>query len=101
MIQLALTVMVLQAFLRGGHWWWYAVAAHAVVDFTTPAVLRLAGQRWGSQTGMLLAEGLVAVYAVLAVWLIAALRPPRKDAAPPLADPVTPEPEKIEVPPAP
>jgi hypothetical protein len=31
LIQLALTVLVLQAFLRGRRWWWYALAAHTVV----------------------------------------------------------------------
>src|SRR6516165_3587724 len=43
-IQLALTVMVLQSFLRGGRWWWYALAAHTLVDFTTVGLLRIAGQ---------------------------------------------------------
>src|SRR6516162_7343665 len=33
-IQVALAVLVLQAFLRGRRWWWYALAAHTVVDFT-------------------------------------------------------------------
>ena len=48
LIQLALTVLVLQAFLRGRRWWWYAVAAHTAVDFTTVAALSLAGARWGA-----------------------------------------------------
>jgi len=101
LIQLGLTVLVLQAFLRGRRWWWYAVAAHTVVDFTTPAVLRLAAERGWAQAGMLLAEGLVGVYAVLAVWLIVALRPTPKEVAPPPADPVPSGPEGQEPAPAP
>jgi uncharacterized membrane protein YhfC len=92
LIQLALTVLVLQAFLRGGRWWWYALAAHTVVDFTTVAVLSLAAARWGAPAGMLLTEGLVAVYAVLAVWLVAALRPPWNLVALPSAGPGPSEP---------
>jgi uncharacterized membrane protein YhfC len=84
-IQVGLTVVVLQAFVRGRRWWWYALAAHTLVDFTSVAVLTLAGNQWGRQAGMLLTEGLVGVYAVLAVWVILALRPAEKG-------PVTPEP---------
>ena len=94
-IQVALTVLVLQAFVRGRRWWWYALGAHTLVDFTTVGVMVLAGKAWGQQTGMLLTEGLVGVYAVLALWLIAALRPGQKDlapcaAAPPAAAPSAP-----------
>jgi hypothetical protein len=71
------------------------------VDFTTPAVLRLAAERGWAQAGMLLAEGLVGVYAVLAVWLIVALRPTPKEVAPPPADPVPSGPEGQEPAPAP
>jgi uncharacterized membrane protein YhfC len=76
-IQVALTVMVLQAFLRGSRWWWYALAGHTLVDFTTVALLHQARQSWGwgLQTSTLLTEGLVSAYAVLGLWLIAALRP--------------------------
>jgi uncharacterized membrane protein YhfC len=73
-IQMALTVMVLQAFLRGGRWWWYALGAHTLVDFTTVALLRIAGQAWGTQIGAVLTEVLVGVYGVVALWLIAKLR---------------------------
>jgi uncharacterized membrane protein YhfC len=86
-IQVALTVLVLQAFVRGRRWWWYALGAHTVVDFTTVAVLRLASGRWGRQAGMLCTEGLVAGYALLGLWLIAVLRPGPKAPAPPEAAP--------------
>src|SRR5690349_831292 len=69
-IQVALTVLVLQAFLRGRRWWWYALGAHTLVDFTTVGLVALAGKAWGQQAAMLLAEGLVGVYAVLGLWLI-------------------------------
>jgi len=73
-IQVALTVLVLQTFVRGRCWWWYALGAHALVDFTSVAVLRLASKAWGRQAGMLAVEGLVTVYALFAFWLIVSLR---------------------------
>jgi uncharacterized membrane protein YhfC len=85
-IQVALAVLVLQAFVRGRRWWWYALAAHTLVDFTSVAVPRLTAGLWGQQTGLLLAEGLVTVYALLALWIILALRrEPDGAALPPVA----------------
>jgi len=69
-IQVALTLMVLYAFSRGRRWWWYAVGAHTLVDFTTVAFLRLGAKPWGQRPAMLATEGLVAVYALLALWFI-------------------------------
>jgi uncharacterized membrane protein YhfC len=100
-LQLALTVLVLQPFLRGGHWWCYAVAAHTVVDFTAVAVPLLTPKNWGTQAAMLLTEGLITVYAVLAVLLIVALRPPRKEVALPSTDPGPSNPEGNEPAPGP
>jgi uncharacterized membrane protein YhfC len=74
-IHIALSVMVLQALRRGAQWWWYALAAHTVVDFTTVGLLRQGTTVLGSTPAMIATEGLVAVYAALAVWLIMALRP--------------------------
>jgi uncharacterized membrane protein YhfC len=85
-IQVALAVLVLQAFVRGRRWWWYALAAHTLVDITTVAVLRLTAGPWGQQAGFLLTEGLVTVYALLALWIIRALRrEPEGTALPPAA----------------
>jgi uncharacterized membrane protein YhfC len=81
-IQVALTVLVQQAFVRGRRWWWYALGAHTLVDFTTVGLGRLAVGRWGQSAGMLLTEGLVGVYAALALWLIVALRPGQTALAP-------------------
>jgi len=80
-IQVGLAVMVLQAFIRGPHWWWLAVSAHTLVDFTTPALLRFGTKVWGKETGLLATEGLVGVYALLALWFIAAMRPEREGPA--------------------
>jgi uncharacterized membrane protein YhfC len=81
-IQVALAVMVLQAFVRGRRWWWYALGAHTLVDFTSVAVLRLTGGIWGQRAGLLL----VTVYALLALWIIRALRhEPAGAALPPAA----------------
>src|SRR5262249_47674038 len=48
-IQVGLTVLVLQAFVRGRRWWWYALGAHTLVDFTTVGVMVLTGKVWGQQ----------------------------------------------------
>jgi uncharacterized membrane protein YhfC len=82
-IQVALAVLVLQAFLRGRRWWWYAVAAHTLVDFSTVAVLSLAAKVWGRAAAMLVVEGLVTIYALLAFWLIVTLRPGEQEAGVP------------------
>ena len=76
-LQVALTVLVLQAFLRGARWWWYALAAHTLVDFTTVAVMHQAREawKWGLGPASLLTEGLLTVYALVGAWLIAVLRP--------------------------
>jgi uncharacterized membrane protein YhfC len=74
-IQVGLTVLVLQAFSRGRRWWWYALGAHTLVDFSTVGLLKLVGDAWGQRTGMILTELVVTVYALIALWLIAALRP--------------------------
>jgi uncharacterized membrane protein YhfC len=78
-IQVGLSVVVLQAFQRGKRWWWYALGAHTLVDFTSVAVLKLATTAWGRQTGALISEALVGLYALLALWLIIWLRPGEED----------------------
>lgn len=92
-IQVALTVLVVQAFHRGRRWWWYALAAHTLVDFTSVGVLVATAKLWGPQTAKLLTEALVALYALLSLWLILKLRPrPDKPDPVPLADPTLPIP---------
>jgi uncharacterized membrane protein YhfC len=88
-IQVGLAVLVLQAFLRGRRWWWYAVGAHTLVDFTTVALLSQATKVWGQAAAMLATEGLVTAYALLALWLIVALRPGEREAVVPGAGDLT------------
>jgi uncharacterized membrane protein YhfC len=88
-IQVALAVMVLQAFPRGRRWLWYAVAAHTVVDFTTVAVLTLVTKAWERTAAMLMVEALVTVYALLGLWLIMTLRPGEEEAVVPGAGDLT------------
>ena len=68
-LQMCLTVIVLQAFTRGRiYWLWLAVAAHAIVDALAVYVLG----RWGA----LPAEGVLTVMGLLAIAVIFALRRP-------------------------
>jgi uncharacterized membrane protein YhfC len=75
-IQMGLSVMVLQAFLRGFRWWWWALAAHTVVDFTAVGLMRLAGPHWGPIPATIAVEVLVTLYAVAAILLVRAIRDP-------------------------
>jgi len=78
-IQVGLTVMVLQAFLQGGRWWWYALGAHTLVDFTTVGFMQWASKAWGQTTAMVAVEGLVAIYALLAFWFILSMQPRQEE----------------------
>jgi uncharacterized membrane protein YhfC len=75
-IQVGLTVMVLQAFVRGRRWWWYALGAHTLVDFTTVGCLQVVGKSWGPAASLLAVEGLATVYALAALWFTSTMRPP-------------------------
>jgi len=72
-IQMALSLLVLQAFVRSARWWWYALAAHTGVDFSSVLLVRYATETWGQTTGMLIGEGLVTLYGLLAVWIVVRL----------------------------
>jgi uncharacterized membrane protein YhfC len=78
---LAFSVMVMQSFLRGRRWWWYALAGHTLLDFGSVAVLKLATARWGETFGILAAEAFVTAFALPCLWLIVALRPRAGQAA--------------------
>jgi len=69
-VQVGLTVMVWQTFVQGRRWWWYALGAHTLVDFTTVGLMRLGVRAWGQGAALLATESLVTVYAVLAIWFI-------------------------------
>ncbi|HET7010391.1 MAG TPA: YhfC family glutamic-type intramembrane protease [Anaerolineales bacterium] len=76
-IQIALSVIVLQAFVRrlGGLWFLAAVAWHALVD----AVAVYAGVVWGisagSVTGAVASEALVGLFALASLLILLRLRP--------------------------
>ena len=70
----ALSVMVLEAFRRGPRWWWYALAAHTLVDFTAPGLLHVGAKWWGQSVAMLATEGLVTVYGLLSIWFVVWMR---------------------------
>jgi uncharacterized membrane protein YhfC len=78
-IQVGLSVMVLQAFLRGARWWWCAFSAHTIVDFTTVGLLHVVEINWQKTAGMVAAEVLVGIYGLLALWFIAAMRPEKSE----------------------
>jgi len=68
-LQICLTVIVLQAFTRGRiYWLWLAVGAHALVDAVAVYVVG----RWGA----LPAEGVLTVIGLLAIAVIFTLRRP-------------------------
>lgn len=73
-VHIGLSVVVLQVFQRGRlRWLWWAVVAHAVVDFSVVAVqLPLSGH---PLLVALVPEALVAVFGAIALWVVRALRP--------------------------
>jgi uncharacterized membrane protein YhfC len=74
-VQVALSVMVLQVFRRGNiGWLWLAVLAHAVVDGVAVAVPQLIGSSIDTVHTDLIVEGIVAVFGLIALRIIFALR---------------------------
>ncbi|HEY7123897.1 MAG TPA: YhfC family glutamic-type intramembrane protease [Ktedonobacterales bacterium] len=81
-VHLALSVIVVQMFLRGQRrWLWLAIGAHAMVDFVSVALPPLLGIK--GLTSAFLSEGFVALFGLLALlvirWLSSA-QPPTPDA---------------------
>jgi uncharacterized membrane protein YhfC len=73
-IQVALSVVVLQVFLRGSYrWLWLAILAHALTDFLVPFVVPRLGLAMLPQ--FLVQEGLLMIIGLFAVWVIWRLRP--------------------------
>jgi uncharacterized membrane protein YhfC len=71
-VHVALSVVVLQVFRRGGlRWLWLAVGAHALFDFVTIALVQILGSGTGTS---LLVEGVVALGGIVALWAIFRLR---------------------------
>jgi uncharacterized membrane protein YhfC len=75
-IQVGLSVMVLQAFLRGARWWWLALGAHTLVDFTAVGLLQLAVPAWGQTAAIFAVEVMCTLYAATAILFVRAMREP-------------------------
>ena len=74
-VQVALSVLVLQVFQRGNiGWLWLAVLAHAVVDGVAVAVPQWIGSSVGTVRTDLIVDGILAVFGLIALWIIFALR---------------------------
>jgi len=66
-VQIALTIMVLQVFLRGqSRWLWFAVAWHALLD----AVAVISVRQWGAYA----TEGILAIFTLLSIGIIFLLK---------------------------
>jgi len=88
-IQIALSVLVLQVFRRNNiGWLWLAILAHAVVDGVSVGLVQVLGP--GSISTSLIVEVVVAIFGVIALWIIFALRdrPALKEAS--TAQPILP-----------
>lgn len=71
-VHIALSVVVLQVFRRGNlGWLWLAVLLHAIVDFTSVMVVQVLG---ASLTTNLFVEGIIALFGLIAIWIIWRLR---------------------------
>lgn len=71
-VHIALSVMVLQVFRRNNiGWLWFAILAHAIVDFTSVEILQVLGT---STTTSLITEGVIAFFGIIAVITIWRLR---------------------------
>ena len=92
-IQMALTIMVLQVFLRGqSRWLWLAIAWHTLVN----AVAVISVRQWGAYA----TEGILAIFTLLSIGIIFVLRSEEPEEEPhdiiPEGDA---EPEPINLPP--
>jgi uncharacterized membrane protein YhfC len=81
-VQIALSVLVLQVFRRNNiGWLWLAILAHAIVDGVSVGLIQVLGP--GRIGTSLIAEVVVAIFGVIALWIIFALRdhPTMKEAS--------------------
>ncbi len=80
-VHIALSVIVLQVFRRKNlGWLLLAIGAHAFFDFVTVATQQILGS---AITSSLIVEGIIAVFGLIALWVIFALREPATPTAQP------------------
>ncbi|WP_426754477.1 YhfC family intramembrane metalloprotease [Myxococcus sp. Y35] len=83
-VHIALSVVVLQRFVRGEvKWYWLAMGAHALFNAMTVVAGKQVGAALGKQAGALAGEGMVTVGALVGLWVILYFRrdEARRDAA--------------------
>ncbi len=101
-IQLSLSVLVLQTFLRKGRGLWLlaAVGWHALIDAAAVYVGVATGVHSGETRALLLTEGVIALLALIGLVILFRLRPVQEQAPPP---PNLPQPHRgpvsVDVPP--
>lgn len=74
LVHLALSVVVLQVFRRGWHWWLIAVAAHMLTNLAAVGVMIPLKRTGHPLAAMIAPELMVTLFAGLAVWVIWRLR---------------------------
>ena len=76
-VHVACSVLVLQVFRRHSLvWLWIAIAAHSLVDLTSVGLAQALGS---SLSTSLLVEGVIAVFGVIALWIVFLFRDPELD----------------------
>lgn len=83
-IQLSLSVLVLQAFVRKGRGWWLlaAVGWHALIDAVAVYVGVATGAQSGSTPALLITEATIALLALIGLVVLIRLRPAQEQAQP-------------------
>ena len=77
-IQVSLSVVVLQCFLRESlKWLWAAIGYHTLVDLVAPLLNQFIGMGKGMGPGVLWVEAVVAIFALFSLFLTLRLRGPR------------------------
>ncbi|MFP2930978.1 YhfC family intramembrane metalloprotease [Pyxidicoccus sp. 3LG] len=88
-LHIALSVLVMQCFVRGGlRWYWLAVGFHALSNGLVIAVGKTVEKTVGKTAGALAGEGVLTVSALIGLWVIFHFRPREPEVeAVPLASP--------------
>ncbi|MCP3144400.1 YhfC family intramembrane metalloprotease [Pyxidicoccus xibeiensis] len=80
-LHVALSVLVMQCFVRGSlRWYWLAVGCHTVSNALGVGGGLLAQKTLGKTAGIVVAEGALTVFALLGLWVIRRFRPREPEA---------------------